>query len=44
MAVTGRDGVATVEAPLGRVEIAIGSAREVAWVAVDQETEVEMEC
>jgi hypothetical protein len=44
VAVTGCDGSATVEAPLGKVEVSIGSAREVAWIGVDQETEVVLEC
>jgi hypothetical protein len=44
MAVTGRDGRATLEAPLGRVEVSIGARREVAWVGIDQETEVVLEC
>jgi hypothetical protein len=40
--VTDGDGEASVEAPLGRVEIEVGSAREEAWVAVDLETVVEI--
>ncbi len=33
-----------MEAPLGKVEVSIGSACEEAWVGVDQETVVEIEC
>ena len=42
MAVTGSDGSVTLEAPLGRVEVCVGSAREEAWVGVDLETVVEI--
>lgn len=41
-AVTDDDGIASVEAPLGRVEVRAGRAREVVWVAVDVETVVEL--
>jgi hypothetical protein len=34
----------TLEAPLGRVEVTAGGVTEVAWVAVDLETEVEIVC
>ncbi len=44
MAVTGRDGSATVEAPLGKVDVMVGDSHEEAWVAVDLETVVEMVC
>jgi hypothetical protein len=44
VAVTGRDGTATLEAPLGKVVVTIGSRREEAWVGVDQETVVEIQC
>jgi hypothetical protein len=37
-AVTGRDGSASVEAPIGRVEIEVGRVREEAWVSLDRET------
>jgi hypothetical protein len=40
--VTGRDGSVTLEAPLGRVEVCVGSIREEAWVGLDLETEVEI--
>jgi hypothetical protein len=33
-----------VEAPLGKVDIIIGSIREEAWVGVDLETVVEVVC
>jgi hypothetical protein len=35
--------VASVEAPLGKVEVMIGSICEEAWVAADLETVVEIE-
>jgi hypothetical protein len=41
-AVTNKHGVASVEAPLGRVEVRIGRVHEVAWIAVDVETVVEL--
>jgi hypothetical protein len=41
-AVTGKDGTASVEAPLGKVELRVGDVREEAWVAVDLETVVEI--
>ena len=44
MAITGRDGIATLEAPLGHVEVSIDSQREEAWIGVDGETVVEIEC
>ena len=43
MAVTGRDGTVSMQAPLGKVEVSVGSRREEAWVAVDLETVVEIE-
>jgi hypothetical protein len=33
-----------MEAPLGRVEISVGHAREVAWIALDLESVVEITC
>jgi hypothetical protein len=33
-----------MEAPLGKVEIAVGRHREEAWIGLDQQTEVEIEC
>ena len=42
--VTRRDGTASVEAPLGRVEVEVGPIREEAWVGVDLETVVEITC
>jgi hypothetical protein len=32
----------TLEAPLGKVEVSVGAAREEAWVGVDLETVVEI--
>jgi hypothetical protein len=32
------------EAALGRVEVVVGSVREEAWVAVDLQTVVEIDC
>jgi hypothetical protein len=40
--VTDGDGVASVEAPLGKVEVTVGGVREEAWVGVDLETVVEV--
>ena len=34
--------MASVEAPLGKVEVQVGPVREEAWVAVDLETVVEV--
>jgi hypothetical protein len=42
LAVTGVDGMASVEAPLGKVEITVAGVREEAWVGVDLETVVEI--
>jgi hypothetical protein len=36
--------MATIEAPLGKVEVTVGAAREEAWVGLDRETLVEIEC
>jgi len=36
------DGIASVEAPLGKVEVRVGDVCEEAWVAVDLETVVEI--
>ena len=44
MVVTGRDGFASLEAPLGKVEVYVDDQCEEAWVGVDQETLVEIEC
>jgi hypothetical protein len=44
MAVTGRDGIARTEAPLGKSTVIVGGKEEEAWVGVDQETFVEIEC
>ena len=44
MAVTGRDGTITMEAPLGLVHVTVGSRSEEAWIGVDVATEVEIEC
>jgi hypothetical protein len=33
-----------LEAPLGRVEVDVGRVTEVAWIAVDLETLVEIVC
>jgi hypothetical protein len=41
-AVTDQDGTASVEAPLGKVDISVGNAHKEAWVAVDLETVVEV--
>jgi hypothetical protein len=41
-AVTGDDGTASVEAPLGKVEVRVGAVREETWIAVDLETVVEI--
>jgi hypothetical protein len=32
----------SLEAPLGMVEVCVGSAREEAWIGVDRETVVEI--
>jgi hypothetical protein len=34
----------SIDAPLGQVEVRVGSAREEAWVGVDVETVVEITC
>ena len=39
---TGADGIASVEAPLGKVEVSAGRVVEEAWVGVDLETVVEI--
>ena len=39
---TNEHGVASVEAPLGRVEVIVGDVCEVTWVAHDAETVVEL--
>jgi len=44
VAVTGRDGSAMLEAPLGKVEVRVGSVREETWIGVDCETVVEIDC
>jgi hypothetical protein len=36
-AVTGRDGIARLEAPLGKVEVLMGEAIEEVWIVVDEE-------
>jgi hypothetical protein len=36
--------VASVEAPIGRVEIEVGAVREEAWIGLDVETVVEITC
>jgi hypothetical protein len=33
-----------LEAPLGKVEVEVDAQHEEAWVAVDLQTEVEIEC
>jgi hypothetical protein len=33
-----------MEAPLGRVDVVLGAIRETAWIGVDAETLVEIEC
>jgi hypothetical protein len=33
-----------MEAPLGKVDVHVGPRHEEAWVAVDLETEVDIEC
>jgi hypothetical protein len=40
--VTGSDGSVTLEAPLGKVEVCVGSVREEAWIGLDLETVVEI--
>ena len=44
MAVTGRDGSVALEAPLGKVEVCVGSITEETWVGLDVETVVEIDC
>lgn len=44
MAVTGRDGSVSLDAPLGRVEVCVDGVTEEAWVGLDVETEVEIVC
>jgi hypothetical protein len=44
LAVTGRDGRVTLNAPQGKVEVQVGDVTEEAWVGVDVETEVEIVC
>jgi hypothetical protein len=41
-AITDADGIASVEAPLGKVEVRVGKIWEEAWVGVDVETVVEI--
>jgi hypothetical protein len=36
------DGAASVEAPLGKVEVRVGKVREETWVAADLETVVDI--
>lgn len=41
-AVTSRDGTASVEAPLGNVQVEVDAVSVEAWVGVDLETVVEI--
>lgn len=36
--------MAALEAPLGKVEVLLGAIQEEAWIGVDSETWVEIEC
>jgi hypothetical protein len=39
-----RDGIARLEAPLGKVGVVMGEAIEEVWIVVEEENWVEMEC
>ncbi|MFN0059527.1 MAG: hypothetical protein ACKVX7_13805 [Planctomycetota bacterium] len=41
MAVTGRDGSVSVEAPLGKVHVTVGKCTEEVWVGAESETVLE---
>jgi hypothetical protein len=42
--VTGRDGIAVLELPIGKAVVVVGRQEQEAWIGLDQETHVKFEC